>query len=65
MKALNIVGTVVTSKTAAGFIMRMARLSDRDLSGALVLDEIESKVVEAGFLTWEQVEAFEAKAWNG
>ncbi len=57
-------GSVVTVQTAAGYLSRIAAhlLSDISTESALVLAEIEQRIVSAGFLTWEECEAIEIKA---
>lgn len=62
--AINVPGSVVTANTAADYIARIASylLSDITLESAKVIDEIEERIVNAGFLTWEQVEEIEANA---
>lgn len=62
--AINVPGSVVTAKTAADYIARIADylLSGISTESAKVLDEIEERIVNAGLLTWEQVEEIEANA---
>lgn len=63
MKSLIITGTLITEKTARGYIKRMAAhlLGDGfDLAACQVLEEIETKVVNAGLLTWEEIGNIEA-----
>lgn len=62
--AINVPGSVVTAKTAADYIARISTylLSDISVVNAYVLNEIEERIVKAGFLTWDQVEEIEANA---
>ena len=66
MKATAIkgIGTVVTRQTAPGYIARLAGLIYEDLSPAAsaVFDAEAARVVNAGFLTWSEVEEIEIKA---
>lgn len=58
MKSLNITGTLVTEKTVEGYIRRMMdTLYNKmfDMASMVVLDEIETKCVEAGLITWERI----------
>ena len=58
MKSLIITGTLITEKTAAGYIDRMCKLlygEMFDMASCQVLDDIETRVVNAGLLTWEQI----------
>lgn len=54
MKSLIITGTLITKKTASGYIDRMCRILYEEMFDAAsckVLDDIETKVVDAGLLT--------------
>lgn len=64
--AIKVPGSVVTAKTAADYLKRVAAhlLNNISIESALVLNEIEERIVNAGFLTWEQVEEIEASAFN-
>ena len=58
MKALVIGGTVITSKSQArSFLKRLETLFDanRSYEMALVIDDYTKKLVNAGFLTWEEI----------
>ena len=64
--SINVPGSVVTAKTAPAYLKRVAAhlLNDISVASTLVLNEIEERIVNAGFLTWEQVEEIEASAFN-
>lgn len=57
-------GSVVTAKTARGYLLRLAGriLADLSLEGSVVLSEVEERIVRAGFLSWEEVEQIEIEA---
>lgn len=64
MKSLIITGTLVTAKTAEGYIERMCSYllgEGFDAAACAVLVEIETKAVNAGLITWEEVGQIEAK----
>ena len=64
MKAIKTVtGTVITNKNAAAYVARMIKTAYAalDQHWSIVLDQIETEVVSAGFLTWEQIEALEVE----
>lgn len=66
MKAisLSVPGSVITAKTAAAYLTRIAAylLADLTMESSVVLADIEDRIVRAGFLTWEQVEEIEISA---
>jgi len=64
VNSLIVPGSLITRKTAAGYLARIAAhlLSDLSIESSIVLSEIENRIVSAGFLTWEQVEEIEASA---
>lgn len=64
MKAINVLGSVVTAQTAASYLTRLAKIvyGDLDMGSALVFDDQAERIVSAGFLTWEEVEAIEINA---
>lgn len=60
MKALMIANTVITNKTQAiNLIKRLNGYFDTDksYSMALVIDDYTERLVNAGFLTWEEADA--------
>lgn len=65
---INIPGSVVTAKSARAYLLRVAaimlgRVHGKDfLYGSIALDEIEQRIVSAGYLTWEDCDAIEAEA---
>lgn len=63
--AVAVPGSVVTAKTAPDYVKRAARhfLGNFSAEGAYALAEIESRIVSAGLLTWEQVEQLEVEAF--
>ncbi len=64
IQSVMVPGSVVTAKTAAGYLSRVAAqlLSNISTESAMVLAEIEQRIVSAGFLTWEECETIEIKA---
>ncbi|MCC8014057.1 MAG: hypothetical protein LIO87_02595 [Eubacterium sp.] len=58
--------SVVTKMTAAGYLKRIAKmlLENPTIASCAALDTIEAKIVDAGFLTWEQAEEIEAEAFK-
>ncbi len=63
--AIMVPGSVVSKKTAPGYLLRTAKfLFSRELTNesCLVLHQIESDIVNAGFLTWDEVEEIEIEA---
>ena len=62
--SISVPGSVVTSKTARGYLLKLAKhlLNDLSIESSIVLTEIEERIVSAGFLTWEQVEKIEIEA---
>lgn len=64
MKSMIITGTLITKETAPGYLKRVAGYLQRDLTmeASNVLSEIESRIVNAGWLTWAEVEEIEISA---
>lgn len=64
--AISVPGSVVTERTAPGYVKRAARFFLRESSDAAwqALTEIEGRIVAAGLLTWEQCEQLEVEAWQ-
>lgn len=67
MKSLIVPGSLITEKTAGGYLLRIARRLQQDMTmeSSVVLYEIEKKIVEAGLLSWPEVEDIEIKAIQG
>ena len=57
-------GSLITKQTAPGYLRRIAGqiFAKLDNAGCLFLVDIESRIVEAGFLTWDEVEDIELEA---
>ena len=58
MKALVIGGTVITSKSQArSLLKRLEKLFDanRSYEVALVIDDYTERLINAGFLTWDEI----------
>lgn len=59
-------GSVISAKTAPGYLRRTAAYlmspAKFSMEACAVLADIESRIVSAGFLTWEQVEQIEEEA---
>lgn len=66
MKALMVTGSVITKNTARGYLFRVAKFlqSNLTMESSIVLSEIEEKIVKSGFLTWSQIEEIEIEALN-
>ena len=67
IKSLVITGTLVTAKTVGGYIERMCSYllgEGFDAAACAVLVEIETKAVNAGLITWEEVGQIEAKYYE-
>lgn len=64
MKSMIITGTLITKETAPGYLKRIAKILQRDLTmeASVVLYDIESRIVKAGWLTWPEVEEIEVSA---
>ena len=62
--AIIVPGSCITKQTAPDYLRRIARhlLENLTFESSLALDEIEARIVKAGFLTWEQTEQIEAEA---
>ena len=60
MKTLSIAGTVITTKEQAKKLIKKLNryfLEDKSFEMSLVIDDYTERLVNAGFLTWEEVEA--------
>lgn len=67
MKSLVITGTLVTAKTAKGYIERICSFllgEAFDQASCTVLEEIETKVVNAGLITWDEIGQIEDKYYE-
>jgi len=64
MIAIQVPGSVVTKQTARGYLLRIAQmlLDDLTLESSQVLSEIETRIVNAGFMSWADVETVEMEA---
>lgn len=64
MKSMIITGTLITKETAPGYLKRIAGylLQDLTMEASVVLSDIESRIVKAGWLTWQEVEEIEISA---
>ncbi len=62
--AIKVPGSVVTKQTAPSYYKNIVKMlyEGIDTPGAFVLDEIAERIVNAGFLTWDEVEAIEIDA---
>lgn len=60
MKSLLICGTVIANKTQAkNLVNRVSKFFDGSVESSVAISYIEEKIVNAGFLTWEEVELAE------
>ena len=64
MKAITVLGSVITEQTAADYLARLAKLiyGLLDIYSSTVFDEQAERIVSAGFLDWDQVEEIEISA---
>ena len=63
MLAVSVPGSVVTRETAPGYLARVARmlLHPITVESSAALSEIERRIVDAGLMTWPEVEEIETK----
>lgn len=60
MKSLLIAGTVITNKEQArNLVTRVNTLFDGSMESSVAIYDIENQLVNAGFITWEEVETAE------
>ena len=61
---ISITGTIITKETASGYLLRVAKILQQNLTmeSSIVLDEIEERIIKAGFLTKAQCEEIEIRA---
>ena len=60
MKSLLICGTIIINKTQAkNLVNRVNKLFDGSMESSVAILDIEAQLVNAGFLTWEEVELAE------
>ncbi len=63
MKPLFVLGTFITGKESARrFINRLYSRFDGTMESSVAIGDIEARIVNAGFLTWDEVEAAELTA---
>lgn len=63
MKPLFILGTFITNKESArSLVNRLYSRFDGTMESSVAIGEVESQIVNAGFLTWDEVEAAELTA---
>ena len=64
--SISVPGSVITAKTAAGYLARIAArlLADGSMEACCVLAEIEERIVRAGFLTPSQCEDIEISTYR-
>lgn len=64
--SITVPSSVITKQTAPGYLRRMcaAFMRDRDLTpeAALFLEDIEQRIVNAGFMDWNEIEQAEIDA---
>lgn len=63
--AIQVIGSVVTKDTACDYLRRIIAYFANDISieGMKVLDEIEERIVNAGFLSWDEIEKIEVSCY--
>ena len=60
MKPLFILGTFITNKESAkNLVTRLYNRFDGSMESSVAIGEVKSQIVNAGFLTWDEVEAAE------
>lgn len=61
---ITVLGSVVTKKTARGYLKRISGMLLRDMTmeSSNVLSQIEMKIVSAGMLTWIECDEIEIEA---
>lgn len=63
---ISVPGSVITKQTAPGYLKRMCAwfMRDRDLTmeASIFLSDIETCIVNAGFMDWNEVEQIEIEA---
>ena len=63
MKPLFILGTFITNKESArSLVSRLYSRFDGTMESSVAIGEVETQIVNAGFLTWDEVEAAELTA---
>lgn len=63
MKPLFILGTFITNKESArSLVNRLYSRFDGTMESSVAIGEVETQIVNAGFLTWDEVEAAELTA---
>lgn len=63
MKPLFILGTFITNKESArSLVNRLYSHFDGTMESSVAIGEVETQIVNAGFLTWDEVEAAELTA---
>ena len=64
--AISVPGSVISRQTAPGYLRRTAAFllapARFSMESCAVLSDIESRIVSAGFLTWDEVEQIETEA---
>lgn len=62
--AIAVPGSVVTQKTAAAYIARLIGyfMNDSSLAMSNVITDAEERIVNAGFMTWDEIEQIEIRA---
>lgn len=64
--AISVPGSVISRQTASGYLRRTAAFllapARFSMESCAVLSDIESRIVSAGFLTWDEVKAIETEA---
>lgn len=63
--AIKVIGSVVTKDTACDYLRRIIAyfVNDISIEGMKVLDEIEERIVNAGFLSWDEIEKIEVSCY--
>ncbi len=66
MKPLFILGTFITNKESArSLVSRLYRRFDGTMESSVAIGEVETQIVNAGFLTWDEVETAELASYAG
>lgn len=67
MKSLIIANTVITTKEQAKNLIKRLNsyfVKDTSIGMSLVIDDYTKRLVNAGFLTWEEAEEIEIEAYK-
>lgn len=65
MNPLFILGTFITNKESArSFVTRLYSRFDGSMESSVAIGDIETQIVNAGFLSWDEVETAELASYT-